>query len=455
MLLNKNDKVEIDIDSCGLDGSGVGRYEGMAVFVRCAIPGEKIRTHIIKAKKNYAAGKIEEILVPSPDRIESPCPVYGRCGGCSFGHMKYEAEIRAKENHVKECFRRIGGLSPEFEETLAAKEIYGYRNKAQFPVRKDGDKLLMGFYSPRTHRVIHCPGCLLQPPEFEKILGVFENYINEFNVPVYDEESGKGLIRHIYLRKGTASGEIAVCPVINGKSLPAEDELVKMLTACCESIKTVVINENPENTNVVTGEKCRTVYGPGYITDTLCGLEFRLSPLSFYQVNRDQAERLYGKAAEYACLTGKETVLDLYCGTGTIGLTMAKNAGQIIGVEVIPEAIEDAGINAKTNGIENARFICADASKAAEELKAEGIKPDVVILDPPRKGCAREVLETVAEMKPERIVYVSCDPATLARDCGIFRELGYETVKAAACDMFPRTGHCETVACLTRSFASR
>ena len=445
MSLKKNDVIKLNIESCDLNGQGIGHYEGLVVFVAGAIKDEVILAHIIKVKKTYAIGKIEKVITASKDRIDPICPVYNKCGGCSFGHISYEAEAKIKSNHVKECFKRIGNLSPQFEEIITPQKTENYRNKAQFHVSMTDKGLAIGFYSMRSHRVIHCPACALQPAEFEKILEAFEEYIIDYKIAPYDEANHKGLLRHIYIRKAVVTSEIMVCPVINGKEMPAEDKLCEMLTSACPEIKSIVINTNTEKTNVIMGKECRTIYGSDYITDTLCSLDFRLSPLSFYQVNHDQAERLYNKAAEYAELTGNETVIDLYCGTGTIGLSMAHKAKEIIGVEIIPQAIEDAKINAKNNNIDNARFMCGDASQLAATLESEGIKPHVVILDPPRKGCARDVLETVARMSPDRVVYVSCDPATLARDCGVFKELGYETIKATPVDMFPRTGHVETV----------
>ena len=451
MSLEKNDEITIEIDSCSLQGSGVGRHEGMAVFVPYAEKGEKVLAHIIKVKKTYAVAKLMKVISPSEHRIQPLCPVYSSCGGCSFGHLDYARELEIKENHVKECFSRIAGIEPEFEPAIGADIIYGYRNKAQFPVESDGEEVRTGFYAQRSHRVIPCRECLLQPPEFAAITAAFEEYIRKNSIKSYGEETGKGLIRHIYLRKGTKSGEIMVCPVINGDSLPDETGLVKALTDTCPGIKTVVINTNTEKTNVILGKKCRTIYGSGFITDELCGLEFRLSPLSFYQVNRDQAERLYRKAKEYAALTGEETLLDLYCGTGTIGLTMADRVKTLIGAEIVPQAVEDAKINASVNNITNARFICGDAGETAQTLDKEGVKPDVIILDPPRKGCSEGTIKTAAKMNPARIVYISCDPATLARDCAVFASLGYKTEKVTPCDLFPRTGHCESVAKLIRS----
>lgn len=452
MELKKNDIINLKIDSCSVNGSGVGRHNGMAIFVPATAVGDEIAAHILKVKKSYAFAKVESVITPSADRIAPECPVYLKCGGCVFSHMSYEAEAKLKAAHVAECFKRIGGVMPEFEPIIAAQSDKRYRNKAQFPVALENGEIKTGFYSPHSHRVVHCPDCLLQPEEFEGILSVFADYIRENNVSVYNETAHRGLLRHIYIRKGSASGEIMVCAVVNGKRLPAEEKLVASLLEKEKAIKSIVVNVNTKDTNVILGDKCRTLWGSDYITDILCGLKFRISPLSFYQVNRNQAERLYNKAAEYAGLTGSETVMDLYCGAGTIGLSMAKNAKEIIGVEIVPEAVEDAKINAEINGITNARFICGDAAKAAEILKNEGVRPDVIILDPPRKGCSPDMIKTAAEMQPDRIVYVSCDPATLARDCGIFADLGYRAVKATPVDLFPRTGHIECAVSLTRIF---
>lgn len=450
MELKKNDRIPLKIESCSSNGSGVGKHNGMAIFVPATAVGDEITAHILKVKKSYAFAKVDSIISPSDDRITPECPVYLKCGGCVFSHITYDAEKEIKSNHVKECFKRIGGVEPEFEPIIGGETDKRYRNKAQYPVSYDNGEIKTGFYSAHSHRVIHCPDCLLQPVEFEGILGVFADYIKENNVSIYNETAHKGLLRHIYIRKGSASGEIMICAVINGKGLPNEEKLVELLLEADSNIKSIIVNTNTKDTNVILGEKCRTLCGNDYITDILCGLKFRISPLSFYQVNRDQAERLYKKAADYAGLTGNETVMDLYCGAGTIGLSMADKAKEIIGVEIVPEAIEDAKINAGLNNISNARFICGDAAEAAETLKNEGIRPDVIILDPPRKGCSPEMVKTAAAFNPERIVYVSCDPATLARDCGIFKELGYVAVKATPVDMFPRTGHVETVCLLSK-----
>ena len=449
-MIKKNDVINLKIDSCTAQGSGVGRHEGIAIFVPMTAPGDEISAHILKVKPNYAFAKVNEILTPSPDRIQVDCPAYAKCGGCVFRHLSYEAETKIKADFVADCLKRIGKTDITPEPIIAADSRQGYRNKAQFPVAADADGIRMGFFASHSHRVTECRSCPLQPSEFEEILNAFEQYIRSCGVTVYDETAHRGLLRHIYLRRAHATGEIMVCAVINGNRLPEEERLVKILLAANPDIKSICINVNKEKTNVILGKKCRTLYGPDYITDVLCSLEFRLSALSFYQVNAVQAQRLYGKAAELARLTGRETVLDLYCGTGIIGLTMASKAKEIIGVEIIPEAIEDAKINAKINNINNARFICGDASFAAKELQKEGLRPDVVILDPPRKGCSADVLETVAEMAPDRIVYISCDPATQARDLTVLAPLGYTAEKACPVDMFPATGHVETVVLLSQ-----
>ncbi|MBQ6264670.1 MAG: 23S rRNA (uracil(1939)-C(5))-methyltransferase RlmD [Clostridia bacterium] len=449
-MLKKNDIVKLDIENCTLQGSGVGRHDGLAVFVPMTARSDEIQAHILKVKSNCAYAKVHTVLAPSPDRIEPDCTAYSKCGGCVFRHINYEAEVKIKQQFVVDSFKRIGSIDITPEPLIAAQGRTGYRNKAQFSVEKSGNGLKIGFFSPHSHRVVECRNCPLQPKEFENILNVFEKYVVENNISVYDETAHSGLLRHICIRKAAATGETMVCAVINGKALPREDELVRLLTECDSSIKSVVININREKTNVIFGKTSRNIFGSGYIEDILCGCRLRISMLSFYQVNSSQAERLYDKAAQYANLTGNETVIDLYCGTGTIGLTMSEKAKRVIGVEIVPDAIEDAKINAGLNGISNAEFICADASQAAAKLEKDGVKPDVVILDPPRKGCSKDVLQAVAKMNPARIVYISCDPATQARDCAVLGELGYSIDAACPVDMFPGCGHCENVVKLVR-----
>lgn len=449
MLLNKNDDIELHIDSVSLTGSGVGRYNGLAVFVPATAPGDIIEAHIIKAKKSYAVGKCTKIIKPSPDRTDNDCPAYPGCGGCSFRHMSYGAELKLKSDAVRDAFSRIGGLDVELKPIIGADSPDGYRNKAQYPVGRENGELKIGFYSRRSHRIVDCRACRLAPPEFEKILGTVADWIEKYNISVYDETSRSGAVRHIYLRKAFATGEIMLCLVSAQENLPNTDALLDALKSE-ESIKSVLININSDDTNAVLGDRCICLFGDGCITDILCGVKVRISPLSFYQVNRAQAERLYKKAAEYAGAEKIKLLLDLYCGAGTIGLSMADKAEELIGIETVAPAIEDAKKNAAANGIENARFICADAGEAAEKLLAEGKRPEVIVLDPPRKGCSEQTVRAAAGMAPDRIVYVSCDPATLARDCAVFKELGYEVEEATPVDLFPRTAHVETVVLLSK-----
>jgi 23S rRNA (uracil1939-C5)-methyltransferase len=450
LKLEKNEKIPLTITAVTMEGSGVGHYDGCAVFVPNTVTGDQITAHIVKVKTSCAFARLDELIVKSPARTAPDCPVFLQCGGCAFRHIRYEAELKIKQAHVKDAFKRIGHIDIEPEQIAGAKNPDRYRNKAQYPVEKIGNTLKIGFYAPRSHRVVDCRACLLQPTAFDGILDVFSAWILHFSIPVYDETAHTGLLRHIYLRQAQKTGEIMVCAVVNGRELPHTAELVNALLAEEPNIKSIVLNKNKADTNVILGEKCKTLWGQDTITDELCGLTFQISPLSFYQVNPTGAEILYKKAAEYADLKGKETVLDLYCGAGTIGLTMAAKAKEIIGVEMVPRAVVDAKINAQLNNISNARFICGDVNEAAQILAQEVTKPDVVILDPPRKGCAAELLQTIAQMEPGKIVYVSCDPATLARDCAVLVELGYKVNKVAPVDMFPRTGHVESVALLER-----
>ena len=449
-VLKKNDEIQLTVKSCTVQGSGVCDYNGMTVFVRGAVTGDHVIAHIIKVKKTYAVGIIKKITQRSPIRIKPQCAVSDKCGGCCFAHITYESELEIKQKQVEDNFKRIGGLDVTVKPIIPSPDSSRYRNKAQYPVGSDGKFASIGFYAPMTHRIIDCADCYLQPEDFRKVVDIFRDWIREKKISIYDENINKGILRHIYLRKGFVTGEIMVCLVANSREVPFTHELIEMLRAEVEGLRSVILNVNTKNTNVVLGNECITLYGSDYITDELCGLRFNISPLSFYQVNHDGAEILYNKAKEYAALTGKETLIDLYCGTGTIGLTMAREAGQLVGVEIIEQAVENAKKNAELNGIENSRFICGDASKAAEILFEEGIKPDVVILDPPRKGCDGALVETVAKMSPERIVYVSCDSATLARDCARFLEAGYKVEEATPVDMFPRTGNVETVVLLSQ-----
>lgn len=449
-LVQKNEIVEIEITGMTTQGAGVGHYQGMAVFTPLTAPGDVARVRVVKAAKNYAYGRLEELVSPSADRMEPDCPCFAQCGGCCYRHITYEAELGIKAARVKDALTRIGGFhSLPVRPILGADSRDGYRNKALLPLgtKKDGS-LSMGFYAVNSHRIVDCEECRLQPEEFNRAMDAFREWAAAYGDPVYDEATHSGRMRRLYLRKGEMTGQILACVVVNGNGLHHETELVQALKQAVPGISSVVINSNRERTNVALGQKCRTIYGMDTIEDTLCGLRFKLSPLSFYQVNRTQAERLYEVAARYAGLTGQELLLDLYCGAGTIGLSMAGMARRLLGVEIIPQAVENARENARLNGIENAEFFCGDAGEAARMLAERGERPDVIVLDPPRKGCSPDLVRTVAEFGPKRIVYVSCDPATLARDLKLFAELGYPPVEAMPVDMFPGTAHVETVALL-------
>ncbi len=442
--MNKNDIIELTITDISADGSGVGKYEGIAVFVPLTAVGDVIRARILKVKKNYVYAKAEEIINPSACRISPCCSAFKQCGGCVFRHISYESECNSKQNRVRETMRRIGGIDIAPQPIMAARKSERYRNKAQYPIAADGS---VGFYAKHSHRVVSSQDCLLHPEEFKTASDIFTRFIREKGISVYSEQTRRGLVRHLYLRRGEATGEIMVCVVANGEALPHADILVDNLkTAFGDALKSVVLNVNAKDTNVVLGDKNILLYGREYIYDILCGVKVRISPFSFYQVNHDMAEILYKKAAEYADARDKN-VLDLYCGAGTIGLSMARKAKSVIGVEIVDAAIADAKENARDNDIKNARFICGDAADAAKKLRAEGITADVVILDPPRKGCDESLLKTVAQdFAPERVVYVSCDVATLSRDTAILETLGYKLKEYTPVDLFPRTAHVETVA---------
>ena len=449
--MKKNDLITVTVDGVTAEGSGVAHPDGMAVFIKGAALGDTLSVRVIKVNKKYAIAKIEEIISPSADREDNRCAAFPACGGCAFRHITYGAEGRMKRQRVADAMKRIGGIECEVDEIVSGESQSGYRNKAQYAVGADKNGVKIGFYAERSHRIVNCKNCELQPKIFADILSVFEEFIKTNGLSVYDELSGKGLLRNIYIRRAEKTEEIMVCAVINGDRLPNWEGLVENLKALLgDRLKTFVLNVNKEKTNVVLGKKCVPVYGDGYITDVLCEVKVRLSALSFYQVNRTMAERLYEIAADFADCDGK-ILLDLYCGAGTIGLSMASRAGQVFGAEIVPEAVNDAEFNAAENGIKNARFICADAYEAAKRFEAEGIRPDVVVVDPPRKGLEEGLPTFIANrFNPERVVYVSCDPATLARDCAEFEKAGYKVKKVVPVDLFPRTHHVETVCLLCK-----
>ena len=434
------------IDGYSSEGLGIARVNGAVVFVPHAVRGEEIDLRITKVMKTSYAGEIVKIHNPSPERMEPECPYAGKCGGCAYRHLTYPEELWAKRQRVQDALTRIGGLELTVEEILGAKNPEHYRNKSQYPVGADGS---IGFFQARTHKVVPIRRCLIQTEAADRTAQAVGEWMRRYKISAYDETTGKGLVRHVCVRVNR-KGESLCCVVVNGNKVPREPELAAYVTAAVPHTVGVLLNSNTRRGNVVLGDKYRTLFGRNYLMDTLCGLEFKLSMPSFYQVNRDQAEVLYGKALEFAGLTGNETVLDLYCGIGTITLCLAKAAKRVIGAEIVPPAIRDAKENALRNHVENAEFFCGDAADIAAKLESDGLRPDVVTVDPPRKGLAPEVIASVAAMGPEKVVYVSCDPATLGRDVKIFREFGYEAKRAAAVDMFPGTAHVETVVLLSR-----
>ncbi len=448
-MLEKNGVYEAVICDYTAEGQGIAKIEGCAVFVPNAILGEKCRIRIEKVGKTWAAGKITEILEKSPHRVNRECPVAKLCGGCGFWHMYYEEETALKAERVRQALNRIGGESFAEIPILSAPSCYGYRNKAQYPVSVKKGKAYAGFFKAGTHQVVENEKCLILPPEMDQVKDLVIDYVNQFRVTAYDETTGKGLLRHIYVRRGAVSGEVLVCLAVNGRRLPRVEALIERLKKV-PGFATLVLSVNTKKGNAVLGDEFITLYGPGYIEDTLCGLTFRLSPRSFYQVNHHQAERLYEAAITQAEITKEDTVLDLYCGVGTITLAMAKAAGRVIGVEVVEQAVRDAEENARRNGITNAEFICGDAGKAALELEQKGIQADVVVVDPPRKGLNADAIEALCRFAPRRIVYVSCDPATLARDVALLKEKGYKVKNAQAADLFPKCAHVESIVCLCR-----
>ena len=444
--LEKNRIYRAHIDGYSSEGLGIARIDGQVVFVHGAVRGETCDVLVMKVLKNAAFGKIAALAEPSPARRQPDCPYYGRCGGCDFRHMSYEEELWAKRARVQDALTRIGGAEMTVEEILGSEQPLHYRNKSIYPISPAGE---VGFYRARSHQVVHVEHCLIQKPEADALAQAVRDYIARFQVEPYNEATGRGLLRHLYVRT-SCRGESLACLLVNGSRLPHEQELVDMLRAAAPGVCGVVLGENTRRGNAVLGDRYRTLWGRDYLTDTLCGLELRLSVPSFYQVNHDQAQRLYEKALEYARLTGRELAVDLYCGAGTITQVLARRARHVIGGEIVPEAIRDAEDSARRNGVENVEFLCGDASRLAAELRQRGLRPDVICVDPPRKGLAPDVVEAAASMTPGRIVYVSCDPATLARDVARFAPLGYRPVRACAVDLFPGTAHVETVCLLSK-----
>lgn len=447
--MQKNDIIDLEITGMTSEGYGVGRADGMAVFVPLGAVGDVLRVRIVKVKKTYCYGKIEEISVPSPDRIAPDCPVFGRCGGCDFRHITYEAELAAKDDFIRGAFTRIGGFSPEFLPIIGNGGQCAYRNKTQYPVRrgKNGETLC-GFFAERSHRVTECGNCQLEQELFAKIRGSVLDFARNSGISPYNEDEHSGVLRSICIRRGHYSGEVGVCVVVR-RFVPQLKRLGAALHAQFPEIVSVTANINPDITNVIYGEKELLLYGEASIRDRMCGKVFSISSRAFYQVNTPMAEVLYRKAAELAEPDGK-TVVDLYCGAGTIGLTMADRAAKIIGVELNAAAAANARENARLNGAENARFLCGDAGEMTEKLLSEGVRADVVIVDPARKGCDLRTIENIVKLSPERIVMISCNPATAARDCALLEKRGYRVVTVQGVDMFSRTRHVECVVLMLR-----
>ena len=453
MEYRKNDMVTLEIEDCGVDGEGIGKTDGFTVFVKDAVIGDTVRAKIMKAKKSYGYGKLVEVLEPSPYRVEPKCQFARQCGGCQLQALSYDKQLEFKERKVRNHIERIGGFSDlPMEPIIGMDEPYHYRNKAQYPVGRSKDgRIITGFYAGRTHTIIENRDCALGMPGNKDILDRVITYMEEYKVEPYDEASGKGLVRHILIRYGYYTKEWMVCLIVNGRKLPKEERLIECLLDI-PGMTSICLNVNQMRNNVILGEEVRVLWGQGYITDKIGDISYHISPLSLFQVNPIQTVKLYGKVLEYADLKGEETVWDLYCGIGTISLFLAQKAKFVRGVEIVPQAIEDARINAARNGIENVEFYVGKAEEVLpKEYEKNGIYADVIVVDPPRKGCDEALLATIVNMAPSRVVYVSCDSATLARDLKYLCERGYELKKICPTEMFAQGVHIETCCLLVKS----
>ena len=456
MGLKKNDVFTAEIIDITNLGFGVAKIDGQVIFISGAVTGDTVRTRIIKVGASYSVGRIEEFIKYSPWRTDDRCH-NGGCRSCAYKCLSYERERDLKEESVRQIFKKIGLADVKIMPLVASPKEIGYRNKAQYPVSRDKNgEYSIGFYAPKSHRVTEAADCPLAPECFNQILEILRDFFKRYDISVYDEESGKGLLRHIYIRRGEVSGEVLLTLVINGTSLPHSDEMVNEITEKVGDVVGILLNFNKKSTNVILGDEYKILFGRDYIFDTLGSVRLKITAPSFYQVNHSAAELLYAKAKELAAPTKDDTVLDLYCGAGSIGLSMADSAGEIIGIEIVESAVECAKFNAQSNNIENASFYAGDASDAArllapaEKARGEKIKPDIVILDPPRAGTTEELIRHIASLSPKKVVYISCNPATLARDMVIFKQLGYIGTEVTPFDLFPMTGHVETIVCLCK-----
>lgn len=451
--VKQGDNITLTVNGLGSSGEGVGKYEGFTVFVKGALPEEEVRVTITLVKKSYAVGALEEIVKASAERVEPACPVYKECGGCQLQHLSYKGQLECKRQQVQDALTRIGHLNLEALPVLGAAEPWSYRNKMQFPAAADAEGVLqIGCYATATHSVVDTDACMISKEANNAIMKTVRTWMQHYNISAYDEKTGKGLVRHIMGRVGVHSGEVMAVIITSGYDIPHRSVLIEWLKRHVPGLVSVVQNINKKQTNVVMGSKTRVLYGPESIKDSLGSLSFHISAQAFFQVNSEQAEKLYNKALEFAALSGKETVVDVYCGTGTISLYLARHAKQVYGIEIVAPAIENAKKNAEENKCANAEFICGDAAVELPKLLAGGVRPDVVVVDPPRAGCEQKVLAAIAEVQPERVVYVSCNPASLARDLAFMEQHGYKAIVAQPVDMFPMTSHVETVVLLGRKF---
>ena len=460
MEFKKNEVFQVRIEDMSSEGEGIGKTDGFAWFIKDTVTGDLVEASVMKTKKSYGFARLIRVIEPSPDRTEPKCPVARPCGGCQLQNMSYKAQLRFKENKIRNNLQRIGGLTEiPMEPIIGMEEPWRYRNKAQFPFGRDKNgRIITGFYAGRTHQIIESEDCLLGVEENQKILDCIRTHMEEYHIAPYDETAHTGLVRHVLIRKGFRTGEMMVCLVLNGKvkKFTAIDQLVEKLRILYPNMMSISCSINTEKTNVIMGKEIVNLYGPGFITDYIGNVKYQISPLSFYQVNPVQTERLYQTALEYAGLNGGEIVWDLYCGIGTISLFLAQKAKKVYGVEIVPQAIDDARENAKINGFGNVEFFVGKAEEILpEQYEKNQVYADVIVVDPPRKGCDSVCLDTIVRMQPKRVVYVSCDSATLARDVKYLNERGYAVERVRCCDMFGMSGHVETVALLTKKIATR